>query len=255
MIEIWKPLKDYEGLYEISNMGNFKSLPKKGSSKILLMKSRHVDISTGYIAIQLHKNNKMLTKRIHRLVASTFIPNPNNYPVVNHIDGNKKNNQVDNLEWCTYSENSLHAINSGLSKPIWGEKHPQAKLSNKDLDKIKELFSEGRTNKEIAQLFNIGAPHISKIRNNKRRGHESDLKDYSITTVGHKGRVLTKENVLEIINMLSQGVQQKIIAQKFKIDTGTICNINLGKQYKNLPRPSNLPMRYRKSGLNKIATI
>ena len=101
MEEIWKDIKGYEGKYQISNLGKVKSLI--GNSKIL-----KPEIRAGYYSIQLCKNGKCTHKRIHRLVAEAFIPNPNNLPMINHKDENKLNNNVDNLEWCDNTYNSQY---------------------------------------------------------------------------------------------------------------------------------------------------
>lgn len=102
-----KPLKDYEELYEITNKGVIYSLNYKGRR---IRKKLSVQInSRGYLYIDLTKNKVTKKMRIHRLVAMTFIPNTLNLPCVNHKDGNKTNNSVSNLEWCTASENTLHA--------------------------------------------------------------------------------------------------------------------------------------------------
>lgn len=113
--EIWKPIKGYEGLYEISNYGRVKSLPKIRGRRLTnetILKPR---ISTqGYIMVGLRKNDKTFNASVHRLIAEAFIPNPENKKKVNHIDGNKQNNSIDNLEWCTPSENMQHAYRTGL---------------------------------------------------------------------------------------------------------------------------------------------
>lgn len=111
MKEEWKDVIGYEGFYEISNFGNVKSLY---TNKIL--KSDSVD-KFGYVRFSATKNKIQKIKRVHRLVAEMFIPNPNNLPQVNHKDGNKLNNHVNNLEWCSDSENKKHAYKTGLMKP------------------------------------------------------------------------------------------------------------------------------------------
>lgn len=119
MQEVWKDIEGYEGAYRVSNLGHILSVrfgPKSNSvpvnpvSKIM----RQSRSSSGYLHVQLYKNGKSSTKLVHILVAQAFIPNPENKPEVNHIDGNKNNNRVDNLEWSTKSENQRHAINIGL---------------------------------------------------------------------------------------------------------------------------------------------
>ena len=102
--EIWKDIENYENVYQISNIGRVRRIYKNGNTKILKQ-----DITKrGYCRISLSKNQKHKHYQIHRLVAKAFIPNPNNYPIVNHKDENPMNNNVDNLEWCTYSYNTLY---------------------------------------------------------------------------------------------------------------------------------------------------
>lgn len=104
--EEWKDIKGFEGVYQISNLGRIKSFKKYKDGYILSNKNS----KGGYFSIVLKDCKKEKHTRVHRLVAETFIPNPNNFPVVNHIDGNKQNNRVDNLEWCTIKHNVNHAI-------------------------------------------------------------------------------------------------------------------------------------------------
>lgn len=115
MKEIWKDIKGYEGLYQVSNLGNVMSWVNNSQHKRtrgLILKPR---ISKhGYYYINIYKDGKRKTVKNHRLVATHFISNPKNLPCVNHRDGNKLNNKVSNLEWVTYSENRNHAINTGL---------------------------------------------------------------------------------------------------------------------------------------------
>ena len=106
---IWKAINDYEGLYEISNIGQIKSLYTNKILKNNLGKS-------GYYQIQLFKNKQFKQLSIHRLVAEMFIPNPENKPQVNHINAIKKDNRVENLEWVTGDENMSHAKNLNLFK-------------------------------------------------------------------------------------------------------------------------------------------
>lgn len=125
MIEIWKDIKDFEGIYQVSTFGRIKRLSRKtinegllGKNKELQLKEKILKPSTitkGYKGITLTKDKKRYPKKVHRLVAEAFIPNPNNKPQINHIDCNKSNNNVNNLEWCTNSENQKHAFKNGLN--------------------------------------------------------------------------------------------------------------------------------------------
>ena len=113
--EIWKDVLGFEGRYMVSNLGNVKSIVTnhgKPQDKEIVKRIR--SDTCNYYYVQLSRNGKSTHKAVHRLVAECFIDNPENKPIVNHIDGNKHNNAADNLEWCTYSENLEHAFSIGL---------------------------------------------------------------------------------------------------------------------------------------------
>lgn len=120
MEEIWKDIPSYEGYYQVSNLGNFRSVPrivkyKTNGTRNYPGKSLLTEATKdNYQRIVLMKKGIKTRHQAHRLVALTFIPNPENKPFINHIDGNKSNNRIENLEWCTASENIIHAINTGL---------------------------------------------------------------------------------------------------------------------------------------------
>jgi hypothetical protein len=115
MKEVWKDVVGFEGIYIVSNFGHVKSLHKrkvKNKSKILSKSSKN----KGYVIHSLCSNGETKYMTLHRIVAIAFIPNPENKPQINHIDGDKLNNRADNLEWCTSAENNKHAYKTGLSK-------------------------------------------------------------------------------------------------------------------------------------------
>ena len=120
MKEIWKPIRN-SNEYEISNYGNIK----KNKTIIKLNKW------SLYKVVRIKLNNKFKTYYVHRLVAETFIPNPDNKPIVNHIDANKLNNRVDNLEWCTKQENEKHAWKHGLKEKIRETSRENVKVARK----------------------------------------------------------------------------------------------------------------------------
>ena len=105
-MEEWRDIEGYEGLYQISSLGRVKSFPnyKRKTTRIL----KHRKDNNGYVLVNLYKNKVMKTYLLHRLVAKAFLENPNNYPCINHKDENKENNNVNNLEWCTYQYNSAY---------------------------------------------------------------------------------------------------------------------------------------------------
>lgn len=104
MKEIWKDIEGYEGLYQVSNLGRVKSLNYNHTRKPKVLSL--MNGSRGYMGIKLGKEGTITFKSVHRLVAQAFIPNPNNYPYINHKDENKKNNVWTNLEWCTAKYNT-----------------------------------------------------------------------------------------------------------------------------------------------------
>lgn len=121
MEEIWKPIKDYEGLYEVSNLGNIKSVKRKaknrGKGKRIIRErilKPSMDRPNGYYQIKLSKNGKLKTFKIHKLVIEHFLNKISKGLVVNHIDGNKLNNNINNLEICTQKDNIRHAIDNNL---------------------------------------------------------------------------------------------------------------------------------------------
>lgn len=121
MDEIFIDIKDYEGLYQISNLGRVKSLPKSdgnGNRERILVPEKDMRKNTQYERVTLSKEGKTKRFLVHRLVATTFIPNVENKPYINHIDNNGLNNSVDNLEWCTHTENMIHSSNQGRQDEV-----------------------------------------------------------------------------------------------------------------------------------------
>lgn len=122
MNEVWKDIPGYEGCYQASSLGNIKSLSRlvghpKGGLKLTKEKIiKKQKGSNGYLIVGIYKNGEGGSKTVHRLIALTFIENPDNKKEVNHKDGHKKNNTVENLEWATVSENRHHAFDTGLQK-------------------------------------------------------------------------------------------------------------------------------------------
>ena len=118
MNEIWKDIKDYEGLYQISSLGRVHSLDRFVPRKTGTTQRVHGRIlkltedKDGYLQVGLYKNNKMKKMKVHRLVAKAFIPNPDRLPEINHINEIKDDNRVNNLEWCTRKENINHGTRS-----------------------------------------------------------------------------------------------------------------------------------------------
>lgn len=133
--EVWKELVGYEGLYWVSNFGRICGVPRKGTPGGI-MKGRKD--KKGYISVTLRKDGNQTTQKLHRLVAKTFIPNPNNLPEINHKDENKSNNAINNLEWCTTAYNHEYGTRTlRCGKPVkcveTGKVYPGAKWAAQEL--------------------------------------------------------------------------------------------------------------------------
>ena len=149
MTEVWKPIPSYEGLYEVSNLGNVRSLDRLRIRKVLkgrMLKQNFCNI--GYLHVNLSKRGNHKTIMVHRIVAKVFVDNDDkeNKIAVNHIDGDKTNNNASNLEWCTYSDNQKHAYKNGLNS--WNETKGKKPKGVIQLEKD--------TSKEIARYESIG---------------------------------------------------------------------------------------------------
>lgn len=166
-MEIWKKIKDFDN-YEVSNLGNVRRLDsfvfqsgRYNHYKGRVLKQENV--KGGYKRVTLCKNNSTKRFQVHRLVAITFIENSKNKPCVNHIDGDKSNNQISNLEWVTYSENENHSYN------FLGKINMNRKLSNEDIIFIKFNCKIGKNSniKEIASKYNVNVSTIYNVLKNK----------------------------------------------------------------------------------------
>lgn len=140
MKEIWKDIPNYEGLYQVSNLGRVMSLHSYGGNSSRIMKP--CGNGTGYLKVMLCKNLQQKQYLVHRLVAMAFIPNPNNYDFVNHKDENKMNNCVENLEWCTKSYNSIYYLNKDKRR--------------------KEEYASRLRDKETGELSSPAVKHIPR---------------------------------------------------------------------------------------------
>ena len=153
MEEIWKDIKGFENQYQVSNFGRIKSL-KKG--KILSIKNKN-----GYLNITFRKGKEKYYYKVHRIVASYFIPNPQNKPCVNHKDGNKHNNCVDNLEWVSYKENIQHAKENKL----WVYNHPAYKIRVKQFDMDGNFIKEYESCEKASLETGICCRCIQRVAN------------------------------------------------------------------------------------------
>ena len=165
IIEVWKDVEDFAGIYKVSNFGNVKALLKKTNFGIgyKIYPERNVKNwkdKKGYCYVTLSDNGIKKNYLVHRLVAQSFLNNSENKPQVNHIDGIKSNNNLINLEWCTSKENINHAIDNKLINTK-GVNNYQSKFSEKQ---VVDIRNNKLSQDKIAKIYNVSQSIISKIK-------------------------------------------------------------------------------------------
>lgn len=173
--EYWKDIKGYEGLYQVSNLGNIKSVDRKieRSTSVMELKGKTMSQyigNTGYPMVSLCINGECKRYSVHRIVAKAFLSNPLNKAYVNHIDGNKQNSNLENLEWSTPTENSIHAHENGLTNVARGERQRSAKLT---VDKVKFIRESSKTVRELSLMFNVSKQAIRDVKMKRSWKHVS----------------------------------------------------------------------------------
>jgi hypothetical protein len=189
----------------------------------------------GYELVTLWINGKAFTKKVHRLVAQAFVPNPLNLPTVNHKDGIKTHNISSNLEWMSIKENMQHGFETGLHKigegRIAGRK---ATLAEKDIVEIKKLIIKGYGNSTIGKLFKVSCGAIYSIRIGKSWRHvtvDGFKPGEHISTIDTTTSKLTQEVLSEIRYLIKEGYSDTLISNVLKINRTVIYDIRIGKTH------------------------
>lgn len=229
MIEIWKDVKDFEGCYQVSNMGRVKSLARMRISKggcLCPVKERILKQKKnkqGYLIVHLRNMEFQSHPSVHRLVAEAFIENKENKPTVNHKDANKQNNTVDNLEWSTHSEQMRHAVDNELLEVRGAPKYSKQFK--------KEIYEYSQSNEisisKLAEMYGISERTAGRIVN-------EGVKPRTTTRVLSTGEVivediLSKEQVEEIKRLRKEGCTLSHIAKLFNRGTSQIHRITRGE--------------------------
>ena len=191
---MWKPIENYNSLYEVNEKGEIRSLYHWNGHKYEKRKKPYIlkqtNTTTGYKKVELAKDGKKKSLRVHRLVATAFIPNPMNKPYINHIDGNRINNCVENLEWCTQHENVVHAYETGLNK-----------ISHITKEELQKYVENGLTFHQIMKKKHISVKRLQNY-----------YKIYGVRNLSNKYNIDLNQLKID----LEKGIPNKELAKKYK---------------------------------------
>lgn len=205
VVEIWKPIyiNNEESNYMVSTYGRIKN---KKTGKIMKLSFDNY----GYLKISLKHRGISITRTVHRLVMETFNPNPDKTKQVNHINGIKTDNRLENLEWVTVSENIKHAFSLGLKKPRKGEESNFNKYNEEIIRFACELMAQGKGTKYISEKTGLPYKYITDIRTGKKWAHIS--KDYNLHKLREKKfKGFDRETKEKIRALIKRGFKPKEI--------------------------------------------
>ena len=197
--------------YSVSKCGKVKSNRRNRLLSIITRRD-------GYKELGIRKDKKKYVMLVHRLVAMTYIPNPDNKPCVNHLDSDRGNNSLENLEWCTYKENLEHASGKGRLMGKKGEVNSSSVMSNKTCHLLCKEIEKGVNLKALSDKYGINLKTLSNIKNGKRWLEISS--QYNFKTVS--SRRLSSDEILDISHLSNKGYSAKEISLKVGTTTATV---------------------------------
>lgn len=229
--EIFRPIEGFEGHYEVSNLGNVKTI-KFGRNRNM---STAYD-NDGYKLTGLTINGIAKTCKVHRLVAKAFIPNPLNLPIVNHINSKRDDNRVDNLEWCTESYNAKHSFLANERTGMLGEKHPMSTISDSNVMLMRNDFDNGLfCVKTLSDKYSVSSNVTWNIVSNRTFRHLplcSRYQEYSLSILElNKKR---RDDAIEIRKRISLGESALSLRKEFGIPITSFKRIINNISYQNL---------------------
>lgn len=173
-MENWTDIKGFEG-YQVGDLGKIKSLERKAEKwdgeRLVSERILKKNVVRGYNYVTLYISGIKKTLIVSRLVALHFVPNPENKPEVNHINGNKLDDRAINLEWTTAKENTAHACKNGLRGDYSGSKNGNSKLTEKQVLEIRKEAASGKSQIEISKMFDVDNSSVSNILRGKTWNH------------------------------------------------------------------------------------
>ena len=241
MIEEWRPISGYEGLYEVSNLGRVRRLTTVNGYQAGSIRGGTPN-AHGHFSLALSKRGDHRAYFVHRLVAEAFLgPSPEGL-CVNHKDGNKQNNRADNLEYATIAENNLHAQRLGLTRHACGTTNGRSKLTDEAVTSIRRELTEGIRPPEIARRFQVSTSTIRAIRSGKTWRHLPDPGPVStppplIQPAQGSQRLpakLTEEDVRLIRALRESGIPVIDVRRQFHIGDTTVWSITARRSWKHV---------------------
>lgn len=216
--------------YKINRSGNVYRVKSNGKFSEL----KHDIDKDGYHKVTIYLNGIGYHKFIHRLVAEAYIPNPDNKPQVNHLDGNKDHNYDTNLEWSTCKENIIHAYQTGLSTIKRGDKHPEAVYTIEQIKHVCELLEENRISMhEISEITEVTYTVVKQIRNKiiwKSISQNYNIDNYHVSN----RQKYTNDEIRGVCEMLEKGIDKNVISSKTNIPYPVIYSIYKRKLHKKI---------------------